>query len=117
MLKSILDQFNEISADGGMYRLYRAGTSVWKSPLSIQAGTLALIFRSKFGNVGEARLYQERFAYPNVLRKYMMQIDESRWVEKLPGEWKIVPPRILWPFVMAIGDKDPPLYARAAIRS
>lgn len=107
VLKSILSQFDEIGADGGIYRWYqhRPKFAPLSSPMTMQIAIPLGSFRQKLGEEGEARLYQERLLYPSVLREQVEQSDGR----KLPLEWSIVPPRLLWPFAMSInhGYLDP----------
>ena len=117
MLKSILNQFEEIHADGSVYLSYRtwAKFAPLKSPLSLQASYMLKIFQSQFGEKGEERLYHDRLIYPAVLREPLTKYgaETLREQEQL-FEWSIVPPKIFHSYAACFSVSYPDSAVRSA---
>jgi hypothetical protein len=110
-LKSILDQFEEIQADSGSifladYSEYKRRFSPLPNPVVMHARAFLLIFQANFGpEEGESRLYSERVIYPAVLREQILTLFKPPEERQL-GEWRIVPPRLYFPFLISRGNID-----------
>ena len=103
-MKSILSQFEEIRADA---IFQNAAFTPLYNPLESLLQALIIMFRHNFGEESEARLYSERLLYPEVRRDYVSQavkLLESSEISAGKGDWDIIPPRIVYPFMAALAE-------------